>query len=216
MLQSFEHAYEPDSVVFSPDGLWLARSDGWEVIIQKVKSGKPQQRFKATGHIRAVSLSEQRLAESGCGVVWAWDREKGSLLWEGRQSDNSRFSNRAVVDFSRNGERIATNDEDSVFIWDAATGEVLQRIDARLQFISFGSEVNYLNCEPGCIALDGYGSASFKKYRGLGMDVEGSWITRDGKNHCWIPNEHGADVCTSHEGQIAIGCRSGYVLLIRD
>ncbi|KAK4148842.1 hypothetical protein C8A00DRAFT_19395, partial [Chaetomidium leptoderma] len=121
------------------------------------------------------------------------------------------------------GQRLASGSGDeTVKIWDAASGRCLQTIDvsARIGRISFDqTDHRYLLTDIGRIQMAiAIAESSIKpdnlERHGYSLGQDSSWITCNGQNVLWLPSE-ARPGCFAVQGQmISIGCASGRVLVI--
>ncbi|KAF9767892.1 hypothetical protein IL306_014878 [Fusarium sp. DS 682] len=135
------------------------------------------------------------------------------------------------VAFSANRQRLASgSDDETVKIWDAATGACVQtlEIDRVITHLTFDPITNsLLSTDIGLLNLDlpalppttdtRLTDATFRgvRHSGWGISTDGVWIVRDGKRMLWLPPEYRLMESAVVESTVAIGCRSGRVLVMK-
>ncbi|EER26281.1 conserved hypothetical protein [Coccidioides posadasii C735 delta SOWgp] len=133
------------------------------------------------------------------------------------------------VVFSNDGQRHASGSNDrTVKIWDPTSGDCLQtlfvgRTVGRLSFDL--TDIFRLSTEIGAFHLD-YHSATAKSdsekaapYDSIrssyGISTNGIWIVNNGQNVLWLPPQSRPETFTVADSTVAIGCRSGCLLVMR-
>ncbi|KAH6959986.1 hypothetical protein BKA56DRAFT_500329, partial [Ilyonectria sp. MPI-CAGE-AT-0026] len=138
--------------------------------------------------------------------------------------------NRSVrsVAFSADSQWLASGSGDkTVKIWDTATG-------ACVQTLNIGTPITHLSFDPmtnSCLSTDtgvlnlGLPSgidtqlteASFRdvSHCGYGVSTDSIWIVKDGQSMLWLPPEYRASSSAVAGSTVAIGCRSGRVLVMQ-
>ncbi|EXL40785.1 hypothetical protein FOCG_16729 [Fusarium oxysporum f. sp. radicis-lycopersici 26381] len=137
----------------------------------------------------------------------------------------------SLVAFSADSQRLASGSHDkTVKIWDAATGACLQTLEINrvITHLTFDPMTNsLLSTDIGLLNLDlldlppttdtQLTDATLRNVRhsGWGISTDGVWIVRDGKGMLWLPPEYRLTQSAVVESTIAIGCRSGRVLVMK-
>ncbi|KXX81126.1 Vegetative incompatibility protein HET-E-1 [Madurella mycetomatis] len=135
------------------------------------------------------------------------------------------------VAWSYDSSRLASASYDmTVKIWGPATGQCVATfaIGKPLFSLQFDkSSPNYLYTELGTFRLPPLKSSmtlsatshdspdSLPQSVGYGLDDNGTWITYNGKNLLWLPQEYRPSSQAISGTAIAMGCRSGRVLVLK-
>ncbi|KAH7196285.1 WD40-repeat-containing domain protein, partial [Fusarium oxysporum] len=135
------------------------------------------------------------------------------------------------VAFSADGQWIASGSSDrKVKIWDAATGACVQtlRVGRVITHLLFDPRTNsLLSTDIGLLNLDlpvlppaidnGSTDATLQSVRhsGWGISTDIIWIVKDGKRMLWLPPEYRVMKSAVVGSTVAIGCRSGRVLVMK-
>ncbi|KAK3340805.1 quinon protein alcohol dehydrogenase-like superfamily [Neurospora tetraspora] len=149
------------------------------------------------------------------------------------------------VAFSADSKYVASGSyNETVKIWDAATGACLQTLHTGrvLSDISFDPTSLLLHTEIGVLALaltinpnpkpnsnppstllsshtapnlSTTTSSCEPQTRGLGLSPDGTWITWNAKNLLWLPPEYRSIHSAVAASTVVIGCASGRVFIIR-
>jgi WD40 repeat protein len=174
------------------------------------------------------SANGQRIASgSHDRTVKIWDAATG----ECKQTLEGHSNWVMSVVFSADGQWIASGSHDgTVKIWDAATGECKQtleagRVLAQLLFdpitnTRLFTDVGLLNLDLPALspAIDNHSTdATLRgvRHSGWGISTDGIWIVKDGKNMLWLPPEYRMEESAVVGSMVAIGCRSGRVLVMK-
>jgi WD40 repeat protein len=171
------------------------------------------------------SADGQRLASgSDDSTVKIWDAATGAC----KQTLEGHGSSVTSVVFSADGQRFASgSDGGTVKIWDAATGACLQTLDVgSVHQISFDPTTNtLLSTDIGLLNLDQLAPAiddrSTKltlqgvRHSGWGISTDGVWIVKNGKEMLWLPPDYRGAKAAIVRSTVAIGCRSGRVLVMK-
>lgn len=132
------------------------------------------------------------------------------------------------VVFSSNGQQLASGSYDTTIkIWDAATGICLKTLEVgRISYhLSFDSMTNSrLSTDIGLLNLCQFPAIDNRlaetasqcvDHSGYGIRTDGMWIVKDGQNMLWLPAEYRPFSSAVVETTVAIGCRSGRVLMMK-
>ncbi|OBS17519.1 hypothetical protein FPOA_12011 [Fusarium poae] len=220
------------SVVFSADGQRLASgSHDRTVKIWDAATGACKQTLKGHGNwVRSVVFSAdgQRLASgSGDKTVKIWDAATGVC----EQTLEGHGDSVTSVVFSADGQRLASGSGDkTVKIWDAATGACEQTLNVGrlLYHLSFDPTSNaLLSTDIGLLNLDRPAlppvindrsteiTLPRVSHSGWGISADGEWIVEDGKKMLWLPPDYRGGRPAIDRSTVAIGCRSGRVLVMK-
>ena len=123
--------------------------------------------------------------------------------------------------FSHDSTRLASASYDStVKIWDASSGACLStiKVGTSLQYLSFDPTSTLIDTEIGTITISTSQitdcvdvTASKLQCQGAGLDPDGIWVTRSGRNILWIPSDY-RPFCSAVSGtHVGIGVGSGKV-----
>ncbi|KAH7169753.1 WD40-repeat-containing domain protein, partial [Fusarium flagelliforme] len=156
-----------------------------------------------------------------------WDAGTGACL----QTLEGHSESVSSVAFSADGQRLASGSHDkTVKIWDTATGACLQtlEIDRVITDLTFDPMTNsLLSTDIGLLNLDLLAlppttdtrltDATLRDVRhsGWGISTDGVWIVKDGKGMLWLPPEYRGMESAVVGSTVAIGCRSGRVLVMK-
>ncbi|WKT54165.1 hypothetical protein QSH57_004749 [Fusarium oxysporum f. sp. vasinfectum] len=217
------------SVVFSADGQYLASGSYDKTIkIWDAATGACVQILEGYGSwVKSVvfSADSQRLTLGSVdGIIKIWDAVTGAC--EQTLRGHGSWVNSVV--FSADGQRLASGSEDgTVKIWDAATGTCLQTLDVgSVHQIAFDPTTNaLLSTDIGLLNLDHLAPAIDDqsteltlrgvRHSGWGISTDGVWIVKDGKEMLWLPPDYRGAKAAIVRSTVAIGCRSGRVLVMK-
>jgi WD40 repeat protein len=175
------------------------------------------------------SADGQHLASgSDDKTVKIWDRASGDCL-QTLEGHSSRVSS---VVFSADGQHLASGSgDDTVKIWDRASGDCLQTLHVgrplyRLSFDPTDSnrlstEIGVLNLETPSLAahvnvqMTGETIPQPVSYVGVGLSNNGVWVMKDEEIMLWLPPGYRSEESAVVGGEIAIGCRSGRMLMMK-
>ncbi|KAM6516800.1 hypothetical protein FSOLCH5_007742 [Fusarium solani] len=232
-LQTLDgHGRSVLSVAFSADGQRLASgSVDRTVKVWDTATGACVQTLEGHGQsVYAVAFSAdgQRLASGSVDkTVKVWDAATGACVQTLKGHGSSVFS----VAFSADGQRLASgSDDQTVKVWDAATGACVQTLEVGrvITHLSFDPMTNsLLSTNIGLLNLDlpalppAIGNRSTDanlrgvRHCGWGISTNGVWIVKDGKGMLWLPPEYRVMKSAVVGSTVAIGCRSGRVLVMK-
>ncbi|KAM5353453.1 hypothetical protein ACJ41O_000103 [Fusarium nematophilum] len=219
-------------VAFSADGQRLASgSDDKMVKIWDAATGACIQTLE--GHndwVTSVAFSAdgQRLASgSRDNTVKVWDIAIGACV---RTLKGHSYWVTSVA-FSADGQRLASGSDDkTVKIWDAATSACVQTLGIHrlITHLLFDPMINsLLSTDIGLLNLDlpalppvidsQSSGATLRgvRHSGWGISTDGVWIVKDGKGMLWLPPECRVMESVVMGSTVAIGCRSGRVLVMK-
>ncbi|KNB06131.1 hypothetical protein FOXG_06947 [Fusarium oxysporum f. sp. lycopersici 4287] len=232
-LQTLEgHCDSVNSVAFSADGQRLASgSIDKTVKIWDAATGAYIQTLE--GHAASVnsvvfSADGQRLASgSDDKTIKVWDAATGACL---QTLEGHRNSVRSMA-FSADVQRLASGSDDkTIKVWDTTIGTCVQtlEIDRVITHLSFDTMTNsLLSTDIGLLNLDLSAllpainsrstDATLRNVRqsGWGISIDGIWIVKDGKGVLWLPREYRVEEFAVVGSAVAIGCRSGRVLVMK-
>ncbi|EGU75248.1 hypothetical protein FOXB_14241, partial [Fusarium oxysporum f. sp. conglutinans Fo5176] len=156
-----------------------------------------------------------------------WDMATGACV----QTLEGHNDSVNLVAFSADGQRVASGSNDeTVKIWDVATGTCVQtlRVGRVITHLLFDPRTNsLLSTDIGLLNLDlpvlppaidnGSTDATLRSVRhsGWGISTDSVWIVRDGKGMLWLPPEYRVMKSAVVGPTVAIGCRSGRVLVMK-
>lgn len=127
------------------------------------------------------------------------------------------------VAFSHDSTRLASASYDStVKIWDASSRACLSTINigTSLRYLSFDSTSTFIYTERGTITIstsqitdDVDVTASKLQCQDAGLDPDGIWVTRSGRNILWIPSDYRPSCSAVSGTHVGMGVGSGRVWL---
>ena len=220
------------SAAFSNDAAYLASVLGDGIInIWDVDSGSCIQSLQSKeefgDEVSSVAFSHDstQLASALCdGTIKLWSISNGSTLQTLTGHKNDVIS----VSFSQDSTHLASASSDrTVKIWSPSTGACLQTIEVNtiLRRLSFNSTGSRLLTDIGTLSLRrsripnaegrvGPDAPNVPQFKGTGLSVDGAWISHNGVNMVWIPQEYRSsslDCWIVSRTTIVIGGRSGQV-----
>ncbi|RKK76434.1 Vegetative incompatibility protein HET-E-1 [Fusarium oxysporum] len=226
------HSSSVNSVAFSADGQRLASgSIDKTVKIWDAATGAYIQTLEghnASVNSVAFSADSQRLASGSIDkTIKVWDAATGECLQT--LKGHSDWVN--SVAFSADGQRLASGSDDkAIKVWDTAMGTCVQtlEIDRVITHLSFDPITNsLLSTDIGLLNLDlpallpainsRSTDATLRSVRqsSWGISIDGIWIVKDGKGVLWLPREYRVEESAVVGSAVAIGCRSGRVLVMK-
>ncbi|USP74763.1 WD40 repeat-like protein [Curvularia clavata] len=215
------HQNGVESVAFLHDSKRLASASNDKTIkIWDTRSGECLQTLE--GHSDTVSSvdfshdSTWLVSTSKDRTIKIWDMDDGACL---QTLQGHRYSVVSAA-FSHDSTRLASSSWDgTVKIWNASSGACLLTLDVgrRLYCLSFDATGEYLITDIGSIDVStSMGSATVNatelqhpRYVGVGISIDGTWITYDGKELIWIPPEYRPTCSFVHGDTIGIGTTLG-------
>jgi WD40 repeat protein len=232
-LQTLEgHSDGVSSVALSTDDQRLASgSDNSTIKIWDAVTGACLQTLEDHDYrvsLVAFSADGQRLVSGADDkTVKIWDTATGACL----QTLEGHSDGVSSVAFSADGQRVASGSNDrTVKIWDAATGACLQTlwVGRVITHLLFDPRTNsLLSTDIGLLNLDfpvlpptidnGLTDTTLKNVRhsGWGISADSVWIVKDEKEMLWLPPEYRMMKSAVVGSTVAIGCRSGRVLVVK-
>ncbi|KAM6506442.1 hypothetical protein FSOLCH5_013423 [Fusarium solani] len=232
-MQTLEgHGSWVSSVAFSADGQQLASGSGDKTVkVWDAATGAYMQTLEGHGGwVKSVAFSAdgQRLASgSSDHMAKIWDAATGVCV----QTLKGHGSWVSSVAFSADGQQLASGSGDkTVKVWDAATGACVQtlEIDRVIAYLTFdpmtnsllSTDIGLLNLDLPALppAIDSQSTEAVSRdvrHSGYGISADSIWIVKDGKNMLWLPAEYRASASAVVGSTVAIGCRSGRVLVMK-
>ncbi|KAL6904131.1 hypothetical protein GGI43DRAFT_311637 [Trichoderma evansii] len=226
------HSGIVSSLAFSVDGQRLASgSDDNTVKVWDAATGTCVQTLEGHGNsVSSVSFSadSQRLASGSYDdTVKVWDAVTGACV----QTLEGHGDWVSSVAFSADGQRLASGSYDkTVKVWDAATGACVQTLETDLvvTYLSFdpmtksllSTDIRLLNLDLPALtpAIDNQSTDAILRgfcHSDWGISTDGVWIVKDGKRMLWLPPDYRMMAKAQVGSTIAIGCRSGRVLVMK-
>ncbi|KAH7187791.1 quinon protein alcohol dehydrogenase-like superfamily, partial [Fusarium oxysporum] len=156
-----------------------------------------------------------------------WDAAMGAYI----QTFEGHNASVNSVAFSADSQRLASGSDDkTIKVWDTAIGTCVQTLEIGrvITHLSFDSITNFLlSTDIGLLNLGLPALLSAINSRstdatlrsvhqsGWGISIDGIWVVKDGKGVLWLPQEYRVEESAVVGSAVAIGCRSGRVLLMK-
>jgi WD40 repeat protein len=214
------HTGSVNSMAFSQGGRRLASGSSDKTVrIWDAETGALQQTLEgqtAMVYSMAFSYDGRRLVSgSDDETVRIWDAETGAL----QQTLEGHTGSVISVVFSHDGRRLASGSDDkTVRIWDSETGALQQTLEivSFLEKLSFSLDDSHLITELGSITLSQSSSLPVQtlNWSAYCLRDDRSWITWNGHNVLWLPQEYRPECSIVKKQTIAMGCAAGRVFLI--
>jgi WD40 repeat protein len=219
------HSSPVRSVVFSHDSKKVASASGDKTIrIWDAETGVCERELKGhSNSVNAVVFSHDstKLASASYDkTIRIWDAETGVCE---RELKGHNGTVRSVV-FSHDSKNVASGSDDkTIRIWNTETGECedIILLDAHAVVLSFTPDERGIVTNRGIFFLtDGSQSHAGAAVSWQSSDApilactDSTWITAAGKDLLWLPPECRNGKVAVSGSTVAIGCRSGRVVLL--
>ncbi|EXK76440.1 hypothetical protein FOQG_18818 [Fusarium oxysporum f. sp. raphani 54005] len=234
------HGGQVKSVAFSPNGQHLASASLdhtikiWDATTRHcqatLEDHKEEVRLATLkgycGQVKSVAFSPdgQRLVSaSDYDTVKIWDVTTGHC----RATLEGHGKEVQLVAFLPDGQRLASASRDwTVKIWDVTTGHCQETLGGRRAFniIRFDRTGARLLTDASTFDLSVSSPSPQPASRpphhlcqrqGYGISTNDVWITYQGRNLLWLPSDYRPATSAIAASTVALGCRSGRVLLFR-
>ena len=217
-LQTLEgHGNSVNAVAFSLVGKTLASAlKDYTIRLWDAATGAHQQTLKGHGDwVNAVAFSpdgKTLASASDDYTIQLWDVATGVY----QQTLEGHGNWVKVVAFSPDGKTLASASEDhTIQLWDAETGAHQQMLKTNqiLRDLVFLEDSQCLKTTYGLFRLS-LKSALLDKYSkqkplDYALFVDDEWVTLDGKNHLWLPNDYRATCVAVYSHTAVLGHSSG-------
>ncbi|KAH7187803.1 hypothetical protein DER44DRAFT_736509 [Fusarium oxysporum] len=226
------------ALVFSPTcslirELFQKEERNWITLKPSVESDWNACLQTLEGHCDAVNLvafsaDGQRLASGSIDkTIKVWDAATGAYI-QTLEGHNASVNS---VAFSADSQRLASGSDDkTIKVWNTAIGTCVQTLEVGrvITHLSFdpitnsllSTDIGLLNLGlPALLSAINSRStdATLRSVRqsGWGISIDGIWVVKDGKGVLWLPQEYRVEESAVVGSAVAIGCRSGRVLLMK-
>jgi hypothetical protein len=226
------------ALVFSPEHslirkLFKKEEPDWMILKPRMEADWNACLQTLEGHgdrVTSVAFSADggRLASGSYDkTVKVWDAATGACV----QTLEGHGDRVTSVAFSADGGRLASGSYDkTVKVWDAATGACVQTLEVgwAIAHLSFdpmissrlSTNIGLLNFDLPALApaIDSQTTEAASQgvsHSSYGMSTDGVWIVNDEQRLLWLPPEHRAAESAVAGSTVAIGCRSGRVLVMK-
>ena len=221
-----------ESVKFSHDSTQLASWSSHYGVVQlwDVNSGGCFQTLELniSHRVQTMALSHDltKLASAFSTRTWprpptfigVWDVSNGACLQTTDVHGKAVYS----MAFSHDSTRLAAAHNDSmVRIRDTSSGACLRTlsVDRKIRNVSFDPTDSFLRTNAGNIVVDssevlglvGLAETQHCQVLGVGISLDGMWITQNGQNILRIPSEHRHSCYSMSGSTVGIGVGSGRV-----
>lgn len=151
-----------------------------------------------------------------------WDADESLLLMSIRRGQKVR-----KIALSKHGKYLAVSffsGLNDVKIWNVSTGQCVERLQPpkAFMFVSFSESGESLHTDQGIFDLEKVSlSIVSSKEMSRAMpsspcyEVDGPWITKDGRRILWLPEEYQTLENVHRGSTVAIGLRSGQVAIFQ-
>ncbi|CAG1997953.1 unnamed protein product [Fusarium graminearum] len=219
------HSNSVNSAVFSYDLKKVASGSWYKTIrIWNAETGECERELKGhSNFVRSVVFSHDSkkvVSSSDDKTIRIWNAETGEC--ERELKGHSNFV-RSVV-FSHDSKKVASGSWDkTIRIWNAEIGECKEIVplDGSAHVLSFATDGRGIVTDRGTFPL----TCGLQSRPGSAMPwqsshapmlacIDSTWVTAAGKDFLWLPPEcRNGEVAVSGS-TVAIGCRSGRVLVL--
>ncbi|RKK65515.1 Vegetative incompatibility protein HET-E-1 [Fusarium oxysporum] len=228
-VRTFEgHGDSVLSVVFSVDSQWIASGSLDKTVkIWDACTGACMRTLEGHGDsvLSVVFSADGQWIASGSydKTVKVWDACTGACMRTFEGHGDSVLS----VAFSADSQWIASGSLDkTVKIWDASTGACRQTLNVGRPMAHLwldpmtnsclSTDIGVLNLDlPSVKSQLTQPSLRDVSYSGYGISTDGVWVVKDEDVKLWLPLEYRASESAVVGSTVAIGCRSGCVLVMQ-
>ncbi|KAL7927983.1 WD40-repeat-containing domain protein [Trichoderma austrokoningii] len=225
------HDRQIKSICFSPDGKSLVSTSSDEtVIVWDIATGTPRRRFKDHSdwvRFAVFSPDSKRVASASDDAtvrVWSCEENSEAQVLYGHEDYVK------AVSFSPDGKLLVSGGDDSkMIIWDCTS----QNIEIKFEVEDHSSGVTHLmfsqesskivsrsadlrfGVELSSLPLSSFFNGQHSEGNRYGISEASDWITWNGKNVIPIPDKYQPTASWVQGNVVAIGTKSGEVLLFR-
>jgi WD40 repeat protein len=202
------------ALAFSPKGELLATAtDEYEIILWSTKTGRLQ--HKLPGHqntiheIRFSPDGRMLACPSAHDFCMLWDTETGRLLHKitTKSEDDTILVQLYSAAFSPDGTILAFGTEDSVSIWDTASGQLIETTSPPLYSILRPLVITFFRGR-----LEVYLSSDREK---PSIRLNARWVLAGTKKLLQLPSDYHSHSWAIYKNTLAIGDVSGRVTILR-